>query len=409
MRSVVPIVESSHGEVAPQWRARGWPPPTATTVRAPGSRSAGRCRAGAWASKAAASATPTTAAPALMAIVFRRFVAFEGNSVIVVAGAAWPARAVGGPREMRPGFVRSWYSVLRSLQLPVLAADGADAHALEALRDRVAEEPDRLHGLREEVGVDHLAAPPGVVLVHDREQRFLERPDAVRLRARVALLAVVGRCLDARVLQRSRQARRAHAQAGGGADALVHGHAARVRARRLGQRRVGRQRQRGDERGVVEQAVLRVQDDVRGEAARAEAGQLGGVHHAHRRLVAVHRQRGRLHGVISELALDVVAHRVDGDVLAQVVAGDLHHAVVGAPPRARGGPVAAGDDDAARSRQDVLRPKALGHTRAEGLGAGDANDARAGIQSHALHRLYDAVRRHQGPHYTAFRGRGTTP
>src|SRR5439155_17156584 len=162
MRSVVPIVESSHGEVATQSPARGCAPPTTTTVRAPGSRSAGRCRAGAWASKAAASATPTTAAPALMAIVFRRFVAFEGNSVIVVAGAAWPARAVGGPREMRPGFVRSWYSVLRSLQLPVLAADGADAHALEALRDRVAEEPDRLQGLREEVGVDHLAAPPGV-------------------------------------------------------------------------------------------------------------------------------------------------------------------------------------------------------------------------------------------------------
>src|SRR5881409_1552506 len=164
MRSVVPIVESSHGEVATQSPARGCAPPTTTTVRAPGSRSAGRCRAGAWASKASASATPTTAAPALMAIVFRRFVAFEGNSVIV---------AVGGPLEMRPGSVRSWYWVLRSLQLPVLAADGADAHALEALRDRVAEEPDRLHGLREEVGVDHLAASPGVVLVHDREQRFL--------------------------------------------------------------------------------------------------------------------------------------------------------------------------------------------------------------------------------------------
>src|SRR5437773_10015617 len=93
---------------------------------------------------------------------------------------------------MRPGSVRSWYRVLRSLQLPVLAADGADAHALEALRDRVAEEPDRLHGLREEVGVDHLAASPGVVLVHDREQRFLERADAVCLRARVALLRSEG-------------------------------------------------------------------------------------------------------------------------------------------------------------------------------------------------------------------------
>src|SRR3989454_7774403 len=272
MRSVVPIVESSHGGVAPQSPARCCAPPTTTTVRAPGSRSAGRCRAGAWASKAAASATPTTAAPALMAIVFRRFVAFEGNSVIVVAGAAWPARAVGGPREMRPGFVRSWYSVLRSLQLPVLAADGADAHALEALRDRVAEEPDRLPGLRGEVGGDHPAAPPGVVLVHDREQRLLERPDAVRLRARVALLAVVGRCLDARVLQRSRQARRAHAQAGGGADALVHGHAARVRARRLGQRRGGRPRARGGGGGGGEEGRPRGQGEVGGGTAPAGAG-----------------------------------------------------------------------------------------------------------------------------------------
>src|SRR5207244_11487540 len=141
---------------------------------------------------------PSAACPALSGIVFGRFVAFEGNSVIVVAGAAWPARAVGGPREMRPGFVRSWYSVLRSLQLPVLAADGADAHALEALRDRVAEEPDRLHGLREEVGVGQRAGATGALLAHDREQRLLARADAVRLRARVALLAAVGRCLDDR-------------------------------------------------------------------------------------------------------------------------------------------------------------------------------------------------------------------
>jgi len=156
-------------------------------------------------------------------------------------------------------------------------------------------------------------------------------------------------------------------------------------------------------------SVLGVQDDVRGEAARAEAGQLGGVHHAHRRLVPVHRQRGRLHGVIPELALDVVAHGVDGDVLAQVVARDLHHAVIGAPPRAGGGAVAAGHDDAARSRQDVFRSVALGHPRPERLGGRDADDARAGGEPHALHRVHDAVGRHQGPHYTAFRRWGTTP
>src|SRR5438445_5082633 len=119
MRSVVPIVESSHGEVATRSPARGCAPPTTTTVRAPGSRSAGRCRAGAWASKAAASATPTTAAPALMAIVFRRFVAFAGNSVIVVAGAARPARAVGGPIDMRTGSLRYCELGLRLILLPV--------------------------------------------------------------------------------------------------------------------------------------------------------------------------------------------------------------------------------------------------------------------------------------------------
>src|SRR2546428_11634462 len=98
MRSVVPIVESSHGEVATQSPARGYAPPTTTTVRAPGGRTAGRCRAGAWASKAAASATPATAAAALMAIRFRRLVAFEGKSVFGVAGAASPRPALHGPR-----------------------------------------------------------------------------------------------------------------------------------------------------------------------------------------------------------------------------------------------------------------------------------------------------------------------
>src|SRR5262249_33120830 len=116
-----------------------------------------------------------------------------------------------------------------------------------------------------------------------------------------------------------------------------------------------------------------------------------------------------LHGIVAELALDVVAHRVDGDVLAEIVARDLHHAVIGAAPRARGGPIAAGHDDGARARQDVLGPEALGHAGAKRLGCRDADDARAGRQPHALHRVDDAVRGHEAPHYTAFRARGTTP
>src|SRR2546426_1502201 len=175
----------------------------------------------------------------------------------------------------------------KSLQLPVLAPDRADAHALEALGDRVAEEPHRLKALREEVAVDHRPAAIAVVLVHDLEQPLLERADAVGLRPRVTFLAIVRGLLDAPVLYRPGEACRADAQARRRPDALVHRRAARLRPRGLREGRVGLERQGRDERRVVEQAVLRIQDDVRRERARAEPGQLGGVHHRHRRLVAV--------------------------------------------------------------------------------------------------------------------------
>src|SRR5262245_62906017 len=106
MRSVVPIVESSHGDVATQSPARGWAPPTTTTVRAPGKRSLGRCLAGAWASKAAASAMPTTVAPALRACALRCFVAF------VAAGPARSPLVVGGLLEMLFGSAGARSSVI---------------------------------------------------------------------------------------------------------------------------------------------------------------------------------------------------------------------------------------------------------------------------------------------------------
>src|SRR5262245_66011562 len=115
------------------------------------------------------------------------------------------------------------------LQLSVLASDRAHAHALEALRDRIAEEAERLDALREEVAVDHRAPPPGIVLVHDLEQAFLERADAVGLRPRVALLAIVGRLLAAPVLHRPAEPRRAHAKPRRRDAALVHRGAARLR------------------------------------------------------------------------------------------------------------------------------------------------------------------------------------
>src|SRR5215468_9320209 len=223
MRSVVPIVCMTHGEVAAQSPSRGCAPPTTTTDRAPGRRSPGRCFAGACASKAAASAMPQTVAPDLRATDFSCLAAPDGKSAITVARAVSPEQ----PRVAREPF--------SLLQLPVLASHGADAHALEALRDRVAEEAERLDALREEVAVDHRPPPRGIVLVHDLQEPLLERADAVGLRARVALLAVVGRGLDAPVLHRSGQARRADAQARRRPDALVHRRAARMWARRLGQ------------------------------------------------------------------------------------------------------------------------------------------------------------------------------
>src|SRR3990172_1318746 len=145
MRSVVPIVWSTHGEVAAQSPARGWAPPTTTTDFAPGSRSPGRGPSGACASNAAASATPQTSAPALSAPAFRAAAAFGGRLMTRVA----------------PSF-----------ELPVFAPDGADAHALEALGDRVAEEAERLDAPGEEVAVDHRRALVRVVLVDELEQRL---------------------------------------------------------------------------------------------------------------------------------------------------------------------------------------------------------------------------------------------
>jgi hypothetical protein len=116
----------------------------------------------------------------------------------------------------------------------------------------------------------------------------------------------------------------------------------------------------GDQRGVVQEAVLGVQDDVGGEAPCAEPGQLGGEHHAHGRRVTVDGQRWRLDRIVAPLSLDVVGHHVDRHVLAKVVAGDLHHAVVGRSPRAGRRPIAAGDDHRPRARENLLGRKPSG-------------------------------------------------
>src|SRR2546425_13169475 len=122
IRSVVPIVWRTHGEVAAQSPARGWAPPTTTTDRAPGSRSSGRCFSGAWASNAVASAMPQTVAPDLRATDLSIAVALGVRSDITVSRSVSPGRPrVAGDRCGSASF-----------QLPVFAPDGADAHALEA-------------------------------------------------------------------------------------------------------------------------------------------------------------------------------------------------------------------------------------------------------------------------------------
>src|SRR3989441_6817555 len=406
IRSVVPIVWRTHGEVAAQSPARGWAPPTTTTDRAPGRRSSGRCFSGAWASNAVASAMPQTVAPDLRATDLSVAVALGARSDITGAGSVSPGRPrVAGERCGPASFVAGSVSSGRprvagegrgpaSFELPVFAPDGADAHALEALGDRVAEEADGLKALREEVAVNHRPAPVRIVLVHDLEQPLLQGADAIGLRARVAALAVVRRFLDAPIAYFPGQARGAHAQTRRRPDALVHGGAARVRARGLGERRVGLERQRRDQRRVVEQAVLGVQDDVRRERARAEPRELGGVHHRHRWLVTVDGQGWRLDRVVGQRALDEVAHRMDRHVLAEIVAGDLHHPMIRTAPRARARPVAARDDDAPGPRQDVLRAIAFRHLLAERLDRRDPDHARAGLEADSFHLL---LTRHDGP------------
>src|SRR5438552_16007164 len=154
--------------------------------------------------------------------------------LFTVAGSVRPARTEGGLRKMRAGSANGFEP---SLPLPIFAADRADAHALEALGDRVAEEAQGLDAPGEEVAVEHRAAARRVVLVHDLEQALLERADPVGLRSRVAFLAIVGRLLDAPVLHGPAEARRAHAQARRGPDALVHRDAAGMRTGGPGQRR----------------------------------------------------------------------------------------------------------------------------------------------------------------------------
>src|SRR3989442_1019640 len=281
IRSVVPIVWRTHGEVAAQSPARGWAPPTTTTDRAPGRRSSGRCFSGAWASNAVASAMPQTVAPDLRATDLSVAVALGARSDITGAGSVSSgrprvARERCGPASFVAGSVSSGRPRVAgegrgpaSFELPVFAPDGADAHALEALGDRVAEEADGLKALREEVAVNHRPAPVRIVLVHDLEQPLLQGADAIGLRARVAALAVVLRFLDASIAHFPGQARGAHAQTRRRPDALVHGGAARVRARGLGERRGRARRERPGQRPPGEHALLRGPADVRPVRARA--------------------------------------------------------------------------------------------------------------------------------------------
>src|SRR5262249_39325523 len=93
--------------------------------------------------------------------------------------------------------------------------------------------------------------------------------------------------------------------------------------------------------------------------------------------------------VVVVRALDVVAHRVDGDVLAKIVSRDLHHAMIGAAPRACRRAIAAGYHHAPGAGQDVVGAKSLGNAVMERLRRRDADHAGARRQANGLDRLFE--------------------
>src|SRR5262245_34052000 len=161
-----------------------------------------------------------------------------------------------------------------------LGSDRADADAFVALRlvlRRVGHRPQRP---REDAAVQDHLAPLGVFFLVPRLERLLEPGDPVRVyaggAARRVVAPVAETALDDLAPEAAPVVHRAYAQARGRALALPHVHAARRRADLLGRGSVDRERERGDDRGVIQHPVLLVEQRA-GEAGRAAAGELRGV------------------------------------------------------------------------------------------------------------------------------------
>src|SRR5262245_53610120 len=171
----------------------------------------------------------------------------------MVAGPVSPARTAGGLLQ----------ALVASLDLLQAVGGGADAHALEALRDvrrRVGDGPE---AAREEVAVEQHLALLTVGLVERLLEHLLKPADPVRVHARVAARGVVERLHGPAVFELARQTATVRAGAGPktGRRALAVPHLA---ARRRGARgirlhAVGLEGRGGDHRAPVHEAVIAVQ------------------------------------------------------------------------------------------------------------------------------------------------------
>ncbi len=101
--------------------------------------------------------------------------------------------------------------------------------------------------------------------------------------------------------------------------------------------------------------------------------------------------------MIAFLTLYEIGHGVDRDVLPEVVAGDFHDPMIGSSPRPGGRPRVACDDDGLGAQQNVGRPMAFGNVLVEGIGGGDADDQRPGLQTGGLY-LFGVGHRRNWPH-----------
>ena len=173
------------------------------------------------------------------------------------------------------------------------------------------------------------------------------------------------------------------------ADLVVHLHALRGRAGRGFRLRVGRQRQGGDDSGIIHEAVVRMEHRA-GQAGRAAARQFRGQRHAEEGLPPLVQRLGDVERVIAVGALDMGRDPVaeGGDAVGRRT--HLHMLVFRALPVGRPRLRAAHHDDGFRAGQVIRRPLALGRG-GERPGIGDAHHQRAALQGEGAQVFLDVA------------------